>query len=134
MLTHLIRGGVFALCLAAVAGARAQEATEIFVPIGQSPGVSGKLSLIGPIAAVDRANGTVTVAAAAGTKVVQITDRTRIWLDRSRLKLPNRTGTLADLQRGRTVEVKPQQDALGTAAEWIKVEVADASADPGVSR
>jgi hypothetical protein len=94
--------------------AHAQQATEQYIPIGQSPGVSGKSSLIGVIVEVDAATKTVTV----GERTVRITERTFIWLDRTKLKLTNLTGKFEDLQKGRRVEVKFQAGV----AEWVKIE------------
>lgn len=101
--------------------AHGQEATERFIPIGQSPGLSGKTTYIGSIQAVDATARTLTVGAAAGALKVRIADRTRIWVDRSLLKESNAIGTFADLRSGRRVEVK--WDAkVKDVADWIKVE------------
>ncbi len=56
---------------------------------------------------------------------VQITDRTEIWLDRSKLRLANRAGSLNDLKEGLMVEVKYQDDAQRGKgpAVWIKVQL-----------
>ena len=54
---------------------------------------------------------------------MKITDKTRIWLDRSKLKQPNVTGGFADLQKGRRVEVKYEDPAQREVADWVKVEV-----------
>jgi len=40
------------------------------------------------------------------------------------MKLPTLPGAFTDLQPGRRVEVKFEDDATKTAAEWIKVEAA----------
>jgi hypothetical protein len=104
--------------------AHAQEATEMYIPIGQSPGVSGKSSLIGTLESVDAAKRTVTVAGPSGARTVGLTDRTSIWLDRSLQKQPNRSGTMTDLQQGRRVEVKLRKDEPNPFAEWIKIQVA----------
>jgi hypothetical protein len=109
------------------AHAHAQRMTEMFIPIGESPGVSGKLSVIGVVESVDPKARTITVAAATGTQPVRIGDRTWIWLDRSKEKLRNEKGSMADLQTGRRVEVK-FESADPSTAEWIKVEVVGAEA------
>jgi hypothetical protein len=44
-------------------------------------------------------------------------------LDRSRQKLKNEEGTVADLQKGRRVEVKFVSGDEPSSAEWVKVEV-----------
>lgn len=100
---------------------RAQKAAEQFIPIGQSPGLSGRATVIGTVEAVDAAARTMTVNAGATSYRCALTDRTRIWIDRSAQRLSATTGRLADLQKGRRVEVK-FTDATRKTAEWIKVE------------
>lgn len=101
--------------------AHSQEATERFIPIGQSPGLSGRLTYIGPIQAVDAAARAVTVGVPGVAHKFSLTDRTTIWVDRSALKQTNTRGSFADLQPGRRVELK--WDAKDKSrAEWIKVE------------
>ncbi len=103
--------------------AHGQKMTEQFIPIGQSPGVSGKYySSIGEIAEVNAAAQTVTIADPAGPRTVRISEKTHIWLDRTKLKQPNITGRFADLQKGRRAEVK-YGDADRQVAEWVKVEI-----------
>jgi hypothetical protein len=98
-------------------------ATERYIPIGQSPGISGKHSSIGALSNVDARTRLITIADAAGPKTVRITDTTRIWLDRSKLRQSNTTGKFADLVKGRRVEVKYQYPGDGKIAEWVKVEI-----------
>jgi hypothetical protein len=108
----------FALC-AGSSFAHSQELTERFIPIGQSPGLSGKVTTIGAIQALQ--GRVLTLSSERGPQKIEITDRTIIWVDRSKQKVTNLRGGLADLQAGRRVEVKP--DAKNkSAAEWIKVE------------
>src|SRR5204863_77295 len=92
---------VVVVALAGVSEAFGQEATEMYIPIGQSPGVSSKSTLLGTIESVDPGKRTLAVSGPAGTRKFQIADRTLIWIDRSAQKQRNQTGTLADLQRGR---------------------------------
>lgn len=109
------------LCGAAPLGA--QEATERFIPIGQSPGISGTYAYLGEVVAVDAARNTVTVRGPAGDRTIAVTERTRIWLDRSALRQSNLTGAIADLQVGRRVEVKFEDSERREKADWIKVAV-----------
>jgi len=105
----------------------AQEMTEKFIPVGQSPGLSGKYTVIGKLQSVNAREQTCAIAGTAGTVNVRITARTKIWLDRSQIRQANVTGTLADLKPGLTVEVKPEGHPPGVPngpAEWIKVQVA----------
>lgn len=53
---------------------------------------------------------------------MQVTDKTRIWIDRSKLKLTSVTGSFGDLQKGRRVEVKYEDPASREVADWVKVE------------
>jgi len=96
-----------------------QKSTERHIPIGQSPGLSGKTTYIGTIEALAPGNRTIT----AGGRTVRITDRTRIWVDHSKQKQSNRDGDLGDLRPGRRVEIKYDDPARPQAAEWIKVEI-----------
>lgn len=103
--------------------AHGQKAAERFIPIGQSPGLSGTVTVIGDIETVNGPGRVITIAGPTEAWSAKVTDRTRIWLDRSRFRLPTKTGTFNDLQRGLTVEVKYQDDAQRGKgqAEWIKV-------------
>jgi hypothetical protein len=115
--------GAVVVLLCATAFAHGQKATEQFIPVGQSPGVSGKHTSIGEVAEVDARGKTVTIVEPAGKRTVKITDKTRIWLDRSKLKQAGATGGFADLKKGRRVEVKYEDPARRDVAEWVKVEV-----------
>ena len=120
----LLSGAAFLVAsVAALPPAHAQKATEQFIPLGQSPGLSGKLTSIGEIAEADARERTLTVVETAGPRTVKITEKTRIFLDRSKLKQTNLTGTFADLQKGRRVEVKYEDPVLKQAADWVKVEI-----------
>lgn len=103
--------------------AHGQKATERYIPIGQSPGVSGKYTSLGALSNVDARARSITIADAAGPKTVKITDTTRIWLDRSKMRQSSLTGKFSDLVKGRRVEVKYQYPGDGKIAEWVKVEI-----------
>ena len=122
MRTCLIRTLVLMAALAGIPPAHGQEATERFIPIGQSPGVSRTLTSIGEIAEVDPRERTVTIAEPAGRRTVRITDKTRIWIDRSKQKLTSLTGSFGDLEKGRRVETKYVDPAERQVADWVKVE------------
>jgi hypothetical protein len=122
----LLRGLGLALALVGAAfDAHGQRSTEQFIPIGQSPGVSHphRYSTIGVIADVNAAARTVTIADPAGPRTVRLTDKTRIFLDRSKLRLGNLSGSFADLQKGRLVEVKYLDPERRELADWVKVEI-----------
>jgi hypothetical protein len=115
-----------AVLLGGAPAAFAHEMTERYIPVGQSPGLSGKYSIIGTLQSVNAREQTVAIARPAGTASAKITQRTQIWLDRSKLRQTNLKGTIADLRPGLTVEVKLEGHARGATsgpAEWIKVEI-----------
>ena len=124
MRTFLSGLGVAIALMVAMFQVHAQKETERYIPLGQSPGVSQKLARIGEIAEVDESKRTVTITDPAGRWTVGITDQTRIWLDRTKLKQPNLTGSFTDLHKGRRVEVKYQDPERREVADWVKVEVA----------
>ncbi len=110
-------------CLGGGPLARGQEATERYIPIGQSPGLSRQYNYIGPIEAVDPESRTLTVAGPSGVRVVKLTERSRIWLDRSMLELTSLRGSFEDCQLGRTVEVKYKDPSRRELADWIKLRI-----------
>ncbi len=114
---------LLAACLLALPVAYAQKAAEQFIPLGQSPGLSGTQTFIGRIDVVDGFGGVTLSNETAASGPVRIVPTTRIWLDRSRLRLGNVSGSVADLLPGRRAEIK-FADANRREAEWIKVELA----------
>ena len=114
-------GAVIALLLGAPP-ALGQMMTEQFIPMGQSPGLSGKYTDLGEIKQVDVEGRTITLGGAAGGRAVAVTERTQIWLDRSKLRQTSVAGGFADLREGRQVEVKYEDDERRQTATWIKVE------------
>ena len=114
--------GLVIVMLAATLKVYGQEASEMYIPIGESPGLSNRLSLIGTLESVDARAKIVRVSNPSGAHSVKLTERTRIWLDRSLDQRPNRSGAAADLQRGRKVEIKLRRGEPGPVADWIKVQ------------
>ncbi|MDX1672095.1 MAG: hypothetical protein R3211_07120 [Balneolaceae bacterium] len=120
---------VILLILSAASGwnvTHAQRSTEIYIPIGESPGLAG-YTKIGTVASVNsQANRFVLTDSLSQEHPVVITDSTRIWLDRSKMKKRNLVGSPEDLEPGRLAEVKfylaPDSTYL-QAAEWIKIQV-----------
>ncbi len=113
---------VIALFGGAVPG---QRATEIHIPIGKSPGMSGISTIMGSIDGTD--DHQLTISNASGTYQVAVVDGTKIWLDKSPINQQNETGTTADFKPGRKVEVKYVDSNLteSVTAEWIKVQIAN---------
>lgn len=103
--------------------AHGQRATERFIPLGRSPGVSGKLTTIGTIVAVDPERRRMRIAGPAGPVEVTLPDSTQIWIDRHELGLATATGSLEDLREGRTAEVKYADPSTRQVAEWVKLQV-----------
>jgi hypothetical protein len=99
-----------------------QQTTEQFIPLGKSPGLSGKVTLIGTVEKVDEQDKTVTVKTDSGSKTFKVTDQTRIWLDRAKLQKSNVKGGFDELKKDRKVEVKSFK-GRETEAEWIKIEI-----------
>ena len=118
--------------------AHGQKATEMFIPIGQSPGLSNTISVIGTIETIDPRGHAIAITGPSGSWSAMITNRTKIWLDKSTLHLANQKGSFADLQKGLLVEVK-YEDPEGrgkakAAADWIKVQITEPSAKAGETR
>jgi hypothetical protein len=107
-----------------------QQATEMYIPLGQSPGLSSKVTIIGNIETINAQNRTIAIAGSSGTWSAEITDRSKIWLDRSKIRLPNQTGNFADLGKGLLVEVKYEgNEPKGQGpADWIKVQLTEPGA------
>ena len=123
MRTHILRALLAVALSSGTQAALAQQTTEQFIPIGQSPGVSNVLSYIGEIESMDQSAGTVTVAGPDGSMTFRFTDSTEVWLDRSGMQESNEVGSPADLAAGRRVEVKYQDPQAREVATWIKVAI-----------
>jgi len=115
-----------ALC-ATVRDAHAQQTTERFIPVGQSPGISGTRSYQGEIVSVNLQGKTFTVRDVQGPRTIRtirVAPGTRIWLDRSAQQRTSADGSMTDLEVGRRVEVLYMDDRRRDTADWIKVVVA----------
>ena len=125
--------GVAVLLWGSTPYAHGQRATEIFIPLGQSPGLSGKVTVMGKIEAIQTKDRTIAIAGPSGSLTAKVTDRTKIWLDRSKLRLTNQTGTFADLKKDFVVEVMYEgAERSGKApADWIKVQITEPGASSG---
>jgi hypothetical protein len=120
----LVVTGVFIMLLCNSSFSHGQKQTERFIPLGQSPGISGNYTTIGKIQAVNGQSRTLVIANESGTYTVKITDRTKIWLDRSKSKLSTINVSMTDLKPGNLAEVK-YEDENKHIAEWIKVQAAE---------
>lgn len=106
------------LALLASPMATAQQATEVYIPIGESPGVSGKESVIGSISAIEYEQHRMTVSSGDTASSVTITPKTRFYLDKSGDKSSSVTGDFNDCRVGRRIEA--YLDDNGDAI-WIKI-------------
>ena len=120
----LVITGILITFLCNISLSHGQKQTERYIPLGQSPGISGKYTTIGKIEAVNVQSRTLNIANESGTYTVKITDRTKIWLDRSKSKLSTINVSMTDLKPGNLAEVK-YEDENKQIAEWIKVQAAE---------
>jgi hypothetical protein len=102
-----------------------QEATELYIPIGKSPGISGKISsMVGNIEKYIPQIRTLAINNDGEEHVVRITNSTKIYLDRSKVKKTNLVGSEKDFKSGRLCEVHFEFPGR-REVKWIKVEVLD---------
>jgi len=106
-------------------GAVAQEATEQFIPIGESPGVSREESYLGECVAYDAEDRVLQMHGNRGIRRILITEKTRIWLDRSPIEETNVVGDPGDLLPGRRMEVRYADPDDKEVADWVKVEIVE---------
>ena len=122
MSKYLIIIGIICFLLFGAFYADAEKSTELYIPIGQSPGLSGEYTVIGKIDLVNPQNQTLKMSGASGSYTVKMTKNTFIYLDRSKAQLSNIYGTLADCKAGDLVEVKFEDNSRNKPIEWIKVQ------------
>lgn len=120
---------IIAFVLGSSWNAQAQKATEIYIPIGQSPGLSGQYAKIGTVSSIDETAASFVISDSLNnTHPVMITDSTQIWLDCTLIKEPNVKGSLSDIRDGILVEVKfhlASDSTYTNAADWIKVQITE---------
>lgn len=122
---RMLRLTLAALLGSSACSALAQKATEMFIPIGQSAGLSGKHTLTALVQSVNEAQRSLTVMHDGTAYTTKLSAQTPVWLDRSGLKQPNSVGALSDVKAGMMVELKYQKNNRGAGdAEWVKVQVA----------
>lgn len=119
----LWRAAFAALVCAGATLANAQKATEMYVPIGQSAGLSGKHTLAARVQSVNAAERSLTVVQDSTAQAVKLADTASVWIDRSKQQQSNSVGTLADIKPGLLVEIKfVKNNRSGGEAEWVKVQ------------
>ena len=119
-LTAIMAGLILGCCISET---YAQKATEIFIPVGRSPGVSGIYSIIGKINDIKTDDNSVNMSNSSGSYTVKIAEKTQIWLDRSKLKLTNKAGSFADLKNKLTIEVRFKDKEHKEEVQWVKVQL-----------
>ena len=122
MSKHLTIIGIICFLMMGAFSVYAEKSTELYIPIGQSPGLSGKYTVMGKIDQVSPKNQTIKMSGASGSYTVKMTKNTSIYLDRSKAQLSNIYGTLADCKGGDLVEVKFEDNSHSKPIEWIKVQ------------
>lgn len=122
MSKHLTIIGIICLLVFGAFSANAEKSTELYIPVGQSPGLSGEYTVLGKLDQVNLQNRTLKMSGASGSYTVKLTESTAIYLDHSKVKRTNTYGTLADCKVGDTVEVKFEDNSRNKPIEWIKVQ------------
>ena len=123
MFKYITITGIFIIVFAMAPVTLAEKATELYIPVGKSPGLSGKYSATGRIEQVNYQNNTLTMSSGSGTYTVKVSERTMIFLDRSKMRQSNLYGSFADCKKGMMLEVRFEKDERGRPAEWIKLEM-----------
>lgn len=103
--------------------AHGQEATEKYIPVGAYPELVGKYIAVGEIVSVDARAKTITLKGKAGVQTFEVTDHTKIWLDRSLLNERNQDGTVSSLKPGLQAEVRVEGPERMRTARWIKLRI-----------
>ncbi len=119
---------VAALMLAALstAPAHAQKATELYIPLGQSPGLSGRVTFVGRIESIDAHSMIVTLRGPDGRAFAKLSAASQIYIDRTPMGRSCRYGFAEDCQVGRLCEIKFTDNKLGrrdapSVVEWAKI-------------
>ncbi len=112
-----IIAGLWLISLTLVAPVLAQKATEVFIPISQSPGLSkeGK-TILGTVFQVNK-DGRISIVKDEQFFVVRTDDKTKFYIDRSHLKQPNGYGKFEDIKAGAFVEAYSPTGM----AKWVKM-------------
>ncbi len=115
--------GLFAILFFPHLG-QGQQMTEKYIPVDAYPGLADKFVTVGIILRIDEKGKTFVLRGDSDTKTIQVSDKTKIWLDRSLRKEANQDGTFADLKAGLRAEVRVLGPKQMTTAKWVKVQVA----------
>jgi hypothetical protein len=123
MVKRMIAIGTAIILVGVTSYAFAQKTTELYIPLGKSPGLSGKYTVIGKIQQVDYQNKTFTISTSSGSYAITVTERTKIFLDRSKVKGTNSYGKFADCKKDMMAEVRFEKDSRANPAQWVKLQI-----------
>lgn len=117
-----MRKTVAALLLAAGATptATGHPATELYIPLGQSPGVSGARSWVGTIEARAATQRGFTMKVQDDERYVSFDASTRVYLQYLSPRKRNQLGDYADCESGLRAEVYVGADGK---ARWVKLQM-----------
>ncbi|MGQ0428363.1 MAG: hypothetical protein ACT4UQ_00275 [Gammaproteobacteria bacterium] len=107
-----------AASLAAAAPASAHPATEQYIPIGKSPGISNVKTRIGRIRSLAHTQPGMTVETQSGPAYVEFGAETRFYVQHADPARASRRGTYADCRAGLMAEAFLADD--GTVP-WVKI-------------
>jgi len=112
--------GILALLASSMVSltAAGHPATELYIPIGKSPGISHVKSYIGQIQSLSAAQVGLTMMVGDSAKYVPFNESTKIYLQYETPGKNNALGRYADCQAGRNAEVYLADDGK---VRWIKV-------------
>ena len=119
-MSHITTATLITLGFLTWTTAAAQQATEVYIPIGESPGISGKESIIGSISDIEYEQQRMMVSTGGASRSVRITPQTRFYLDRSDNQKRSVAGSFDDCREGRRVEAYVDDNGK---AIWIKIAV-----------
>ena len=120
---YLIAFIVTAILMFSICETNAQDATEIFIPVGQSPGVSGVYSIIAKIDDVNTEDNSLNMSNSSSSFAVKLMEQTKIWLDKSKLKMTNKAGSFSDLKSNLIIEVRYKDKEHKGEVEWVKIQI-----------
>jgi hypothetical protein len=101
----------------------AQKETEVFIPVGKSPGVSGTYSVIAKVETINLQDSIITLRRDTGIISIRISPGTDVYLDKSKLKLTSTKGACSSIKPGMLVEVKFVDNKPTGQIEWCKVQI-----------
>lgn len=117
---RIVLSSIFiSLCLLVASPGHSQKATEIYIPIGASPGVSASKSFLGTISRVDYESNRIEIETNGGKRSILVDKETLYYLDRSHYGRKNAMGSIRDCELGRRVEVYVTE---GSDALWLKID------------